>query len=51
MSDMRQTLKQRRALAKLERKREEAERAYKATRSARWLYRLRELTTACLRAA
>lgn len=46
-----QTLKQRRALARLERQRAEAERAYKATKAARWFYRLRELTTACLRAA
>lgn len=45
------TIKQRRALAKLERQRAEAERAYKATKAARWLYRLRELTNACLRAA
>ena len=48
---MRQTLKHRRALARLEKQRAEAERAYKATKSARWLYRLRELTTQCLRAA
>ena len=45
------TIKQRRVLARLERARAEAERAYKATRSTGWLYRLRELTTACLRAA
>ena len=48
---MRQTIRARRALARLEKRRAEAERAYKATKSARWLYRLRELTTACLRAA
>ena len=48
---MKQTIRQRRALAKLERKRAEAERAYRATRSNVWLQRLRDLTTACLRAA
>lgn len=48
---MRQTLKQRRALAKLERRRAEAERAYKATKKREWYWRMKELTTACLRAA
>jgi hypothetical protein len=48
---MRQTIAQRRALARLEKRRAEAERSYKATRKAKWLARLQELTTACLRAA
>lgn len=48
---MKQTIKQRRALAKLERRRAIAEQAYKRTRSNVWLQRLRDLTTACLRAA
>ncbi len=48
---MKQTLKHRRALSRLEKQRAEAERAYKATKAARWLYRLRELTNACLKAA
>ena len=45
------TIRQRRALAKLERQRAEAERAYKATRKAKWLARLQDLTNACLKAA
>lgn len=48
---MKQTIKHRRALAKLERQRAEAERAYKATKKREWYWRLRELTNACLRAA
>ena len=45
------TIKQRRALAKLERQRAEAERAYTATQKREWYWRLRELTNARLRAA
>lgn len=51
---MKQTIKHRRALAKLERLEREravAERVWKATKRLEWLYRLRELTNACLRAA
>jgi hypothetical protein len=46
---MRQTIKQRqRLLRATERKRAEAEQAYKATRKQVWLARMRDLTTKCL---
>lgn len=48
---MKQTLKHRRALARLEKQRAEAERAYKATKKREWYWKLKFLTNACLRAA
>jgi hypothetical protein len=46
------TIKQRqRLLRATERKRAEAEQAYKATRKQVWLARMRDLTTECLRLA
>lgn len=47
----RQTIKQRRALARAERKREEAERRYRKTRSHAALIRLKDAVTEALRAA
>ena len=51
---MRQTIRARRALAKLKRleaKAEAAQAAYNRTKSSVWLARLKDLRTACLRAA
>lgn len=51
---MKQTIKQRRALAKLRRleaKADAAQAAYNRTKSSVWLARLKDLRTACLKAA
>lgn len=46
----RQTIRHRRALARLEKQRAAAEAAYKATKKREWYWRLKFLTNACLRA-